>query len=183
MKPSQWKWIPLTLILAGVPLRGEELTQEQGDATLPCVKESHDESGRIKSCTLDRDAVISGHAFPAGSRLGFDSEGRLDCCFLARETTLQGHRCRGKGHNYQTCFHPKGTLRFFNLVEPEYIQGVLCEKSTFWRWVFSGNAGVELHENGSLSSCLLAEDVQLEDKLFKKGRRVAFDQAGKVIAR
>lgn len=182
MKPSKWKWVPIIIMLAAPHLRGGNPPQEQSVASaLPCFKESYDDEGRIEWCTLARDAQVSGHAFPEGTRLGFDSEGRLDCCFLARDTALQGHQCRGKGHNYQTCFHPNGTLRFFSLVEPEHIQGVLCDKSTFWKWVFSGNAGVELHDNGSLKGCLVAEDVQIQGKPFKKGGRVAFDPAGKVV--
>jgi len=151
-------------------------------SSIPCNESSVDEDGRLEWCEISRDAEIQGHLFPAKTRLEFDENGNLDCCFLNRNTELEGRVYRGKGHAFQTCFHPNGRLRFGNLENPEVIQGIPCEKSNFWIWTFKGKAGVYFHDNGQLESCLLAEDLELQGHHFKKGNHIHLDRNGKVTA-
>ena len=145
---------------------------------IPCHKEALlFPDGRLEGCLLARDAVIAGHAFPAESWPYFDPPGVLKCVFLAHDHEVQGYLLRGKGNDFQTCFHPNGWLRFGNLAEATVIQGVPCEKSTFGMWVLKGPSGVTFHDNGRLKGCRLSRDVNE----FKKHRWIEIDRDGNVV--
>ena len=172
----------LTLPLAQAEFSGEltklKLDQPTEIDEIPCEKEALlFPDGRLESCLLARDTIVSGHKFPAGSWPYFDPPGTLKCVFLARDYEVQGYLLRGEGHNYQTCFHPNGWLRFGNLKEPTVIQGVPCRKSTFMVSMLKGASGVQFHANGRLKGCRLSEDIHS----FKKDKWIEVDPEGNVV--
>ncbi|MBT8073068.1 MAG: hypothetical protein HKP21_05100 [Xanthomonadales bacterium] len=133
--------------------------------------------GRLEGCLLSRDAEVAGHVFPQGSWPYFDPPGVLKCVFLARDFEVQGYLLRGKGHDFQTCFHPNGWLAFGNLREPLVIQGVPCGASTFWKWLLKGPSGIQFHDNGRLKGCRLSRDVNN----LKKDQWIKIDREGNVV--
>lgn len=160
---------------------GQQSEHELGEITeidgIPCFDPDVHSDGRLENCLLARDAVVAGNQFPSGSWLFFDPPGVLRCVFLAHDYEVQGYVLRGKGHDYQTCFHPNGRLSFGSLKEPTVIQGVSCEKGTFMTWLLKGKAGVKFHDNGRLKGCLLSEDVHL----FKEGQWIDVGREGDVL--
>lgn len=181
------------VVLAAAP-RGSEPTargrSERLDAPreiqgLPCMTRAFfDATGRLTSCTLSRQTTVAnGLQLPAGTRVGLDAQGRPDTAFLPANTLLDGHMCVGTGtHDPMTNFHPNGRLRFCNLVEPETIQGIPCQKSTFWIWVTQGGAGAYFHDNGALRTCLLSADVTVEGRRFPKGQHITLGPDGRLAA-
>ena len=172
----------LTLPLAHAEFSGELTKLKLNEPTeidgIPCEKEALlFPDGRLEGCLLVRDTVISGHKFPAGSWPYFDPPGILKCIFLAHDYEVQGYLLRGEGHNYQTCFHPNGWLRFGNLKEPTAIQGVPCGKSNFRLWMLKGASGVQFHDNGRLKGCRLSENIHS----FKKYEWIEVDREGNVV--
>ena len=167
------------LVFAGCS--GQQAEHGSGETTeineISCVDPDVHSDGRLENCLLARDAVVVGNRFPSGSWLFFDPPGVLRCVFLAHDYEVQGYVLRGKGHDYQTCFHPNGRLSFGNLKEPTVIQGIPCEKGTFMTWLFKGKACVKFHDNGRLKGCLLSEDVNL----FKEGQWIDVGREGDVL--
>jgi hypothetical protein len=148
---------------------------------VPCaVRAFYAAGGRLQTCVLSRDHMFAnGLALPAGTQVTVDAEGRPTTAFLPAVTTLDGHRCIGDGtHNPMTNFHPNGRLRFCNLAEPETIQGIPCQRSSFWIWITQGGAGSYFHDNGALHECLLAGDVTVDGRPYRKRQHIVLDPDG-----
>ncbi len=77
---------------------------------------------------------------------------------------VQGHHCRGTGgpKGVQVAFHPGGALKQYFPVRPMRIDGVPCDMGLVRGWI-------ELHEDGRLKSCRLAEDFARDGETFRKG--------------
>jgi len=162
---------------------GRRLARPETIDGVPCAERAWiSADGRLESCTLAEATDFPGVRLPAGTRVGFAAPGRLDCVFLPGPTAIEGHVCRGRGHGFQTCFHPSGRLRFFNLERPETIDGVPCQRSSFWTEVLVGRAGVELHADGSLAGCLLAAPLERDGVRLDRGSRVALAPDGTLLA-
>ncbi len=176
--------IPVALLVATCcqPLLAREsraLRRPELIDGVPCIRHvSFHTDGSIRSCFLARDVEVRGQPLPARTKVTFTRGGALDCVYLPRDGEIQGYRLRGRGHGYQTCFHPDGTLSFGNLVDATEIEGVPCERSTFWIWTLRGNAGIRFHENGRLAGCLASRDFALRGRRFRRNDRVEFDPAG-----
>jgi hypothetical protein len=167
---------------AATQSRSEKLDAPHDIEGVPCAKRvSYDAGGRLKTCTLARDwTFVNGLQLPKGSQVSVDAQLRPETVFLPSNTVLDGHLCAGDGsHDAMTNFHPNGRLRFCNLAEPQTIQGIPCQKSTFWIWVTQGGAGTYFHDNGMLKQCLLADDVTIEGRTFKKKQHIALDREGR----
>lgn len=139
------------------------------------------EDGSLDSCFLAEDTVLNGQELPAGTKVDFDEDGNPGCVFLPGDTEIEGHLLRGHGHDYQTCFHPNGRLRFGSLADREEIQGIPCQRATFFTWIFSGDASVRFHENGALKNCLVAEEFEYRGETFKRRKRIELDPDGWVV--
>jgi hypothetical protein len=137
------------------------------------------ESGRLQSCPLSQDTTIATHRFPRGTWVQLNPEGRLASVWLPRDWAVQGHTCRGTGNRgWSVTFHPNGALAFCYLGAVEEIDGVPCERGTFWgemRRAISGGSqlGVRFRPDGSLESCQAARDFQIDGRAYKKGDRVS----------
>lgn len=171
--------LSIAVTLPGLAGESRRLREPETIDGVPCrTKAWFHDSGRLASCTLDAEATLEGRTLPAGTRVGLDERGRPGCVFLPGPTEIDGHVCRGKGHGFQTCFHPNGALRFCNLEQPEWIQGVPCQRSTFFIEIFVGRAGVTFHEDGRLRGCLLAGPFERDGRRLERGTRVEFDAEG-----
>jgi len=95
-------------------------------------------------------------------------------CSFPFDYTVQGHVCRGSGgyKGIQTGFYESGRLRSFYPPQNIVIDGVPCKKTLLFN--------VELHENGKLRRCRLSGNYIVNNKVYKKGSTVAFDENGAV---
>jgi hypothetical protein len=163
---------------------GRRLRAPESIDGVPCERWAWQaEGGRLEGCFLAESADVRGRQLPAGTRIGLDEQGRLDCVFLPEDTEIDGHVCRGHGHDFQTCFHPNGKLRYCNLAAPETIDGVPCQRSGFFIEVFVDRAGVEFHDDGTLRGCLLAGPLELDGQRIERGNRVELDGNRAIVTR
>ena len=140
-------------------------------------------SGRLAECPLAGDAVVAGHALPAGTWVVLDADGRLAQAWLSRDATIDGRLCKGTGYKeWSTAFHPSGRLRSCFLPEEATIDGVLCRAGTFWGEV-TGGVTVSFHENGRLASCGAARAIEIGGVRFRARERVRLGPDGHALAR
>jgi len=139
--------------------------------------------GRLESCTLARATTFAnGLSLPAGARVGFDEAMSPEVVFLPADTEFDGHLCAGTGSDAaMTKFHPNGRLKFCNLARVETIDGVSCQRSSFWAWVTQGGSGTYFHDNGALQECLLAVDATVDGRVVKAKQHVRFDRDRRVL--
>jgi hypothetical protein len=95
-------------------------------------------------------------------------------CSFPYDYKIQGYLCGGSGgyKGTHTGFYDSGKLRSFFPPKDIIVEGVPCESSLL--------VNVKLYENGSIKSCKLAEDYQIDGKTYKKGKMIEFDASGKV---
>ena len=135
-------------------------------------------SGAVASCPLARDTTIGMHALPRGTWVQLAPDGRLTSVWLPRDWAVQGHTCRGTGNRgWSVTFHSSGGLAFCYLSDVEMIDGVPCQRGTFWMemWRFarrSAPLGTSFHQDGSLQQCQAARDFLLVTKTYRKGEIV-----------
>jgi hypothetical protein len=135
-------------------------------------------SGAVASCPLAHDTTIGSHKFPRGTWVQLAPDGRLTSVWLPRDWSVQGHTCRGTGNRgWSVTFHPTGTLAFCYLAGVESIDGVPCQRGTFWMeiWRFARRTaplGVSFHPDGSLAQCQAARDFSLAGISYRKGEIV-----------
>ena len=148
---------------------------------------SFHEDGRLRECHLDTaGAVLSGRPLPRGTQVVFDGSGRMRNCLLPENTVIEGHLCLGKGTNWSTGFYPNGQLRLAWLARDEEIQGVPCMsaggvlRAIGKALVGRNQGGVFFHENGNLSSALVARDCVVQGRAFKRGELIRLDRDGNV---
>lgn len=107
-----------------------------------------------------------------------DPRGLISLCAFPRAVEVQGHWCRGTGgpKGVSTAFYPGGALQQFFPLRDVGIDGVNCRAGLVHGWV-------ELHDNGRLKSCLLAEDLEREGQRHRRGTRVELDVTGRISLR
>jgi hypothetical protein len=125
--------------------------------------------GRLAECPLARPFALRGHAFGAGTWLGFTADGLLDYAWLARDTELQDIPCKGTGYQgWSVRFHPDGRLRLCYLARNAVIEGVPCIRGSFWIEVTSGGrSAVHLHPDGRLRQCQLSRAVTIDGVAYR----------------
>ena len=138
--------------------------------------------GRLRRCTLERDAVVRGAALPKGSTVAFNPDGSHHFVFLPRTTTIEGFECRGHGHDFMTTFHPDGRLKLCWMPEDREIQGIPCARFSIWADVFGNSSGVYLHADGALAECRVSRDTTVGGTLFNRGSRIYLDPSGRPTA-
>ncbi len=96
-------------------------------------------------------------------------------CVFPEDTEVQGFPVKGGGGSkgIQSHFYLSGKLQYFYPTKDITIDKIACKESLL--------EGVGLYESGNLKSCKLAENVKINDKLYKKGTNVEFDEAGNII--
>ena len=135
-------------------------------------------SGVLESCPLAHDTTIGSHALPRGTWVHLTATGRLRSVWLPRDWALQGHTCRGTGNQgWSVLFHESGGLALCFLAAAEVIDGVPCQRGTFWLEVLrtlkqSAHLATKLNPDGSLESCQAAKDFVLDGVAYEKGQLV-----------
>ncbi len=133
----------------------------------PCAKGwiHFDENWNLRSFQLSEDFTFKNLQFPAHTWFHFPYHAHQTgfICSFPYDYRVQGHLCGGSGgfKGTQTGFYESGRLRSFFAPEDVIVDGVPCESSIF--------VNINLHENGRLKSCKLAEDYRMEDRILLKG--------------
>jgi hypothetical protein len=139
-------------------------------------------SGRLASCPLAVPTTLAGHRLPAKTWVRLTEAGRLEEVWLPQDTYLGARLCRGTGdRGWSVTFHPTGALRLCYLAHEEVIEGIPCQKGSFWNEVRGGNqTAVYLREDGRLERCQAARDFTRNGVAVKKWMVVLLDSAGGV---
>lgn len=131
------------------------------------------DTGVLHRCTLDRDAVVRGVAFPKGTSVTFNADRSHRIVFLPQTTMIDGHACKGSADNFMTGLYADGKLQLCWLPEDAVIDGVPCAAFSFWSDVVMRNAsGVYFHQNGKLMSCRLSKPFKQDGRTLAKGERI-----------
>ena len=143
----------------------ENLAQNSLVQGYPCAKGRawFYDGGRLRGCTLSRDAFFGQARAEKGSIIYLREDGAPLRAMLLRASTVAGLRCAGAGflgpaEGSVTEFYPDGHLKLCFLPEDTTVQGVPCARGGFWKATFSHEYPVELDEHGQLMSCGLAHD-------------------------
>ena len=161
-------------------LMRQRLSEAQVISGVPCDATPYAKihpSGALESCPLARDTTIGSHALPKGTWVHLTPEGRLVRVWLPRDWTLQGEKCRGAGNEqWSVLFHESGGLALCYLADVEVIEGVPCQRGTFWGEVVRtirkrAPLATTFYPDGSLESCQAANDFVLDGVAYRKGER------------
>jgi hypothetical protein len=138
--------------------------------------------GTLESATLAEAMTLGAARLPARSVVHLRPDGTPDWCFLPEDTVIEGHLCQGGGHEWMTQFHPDGRLKSAGLARVELLQGVPCDRGSFWTEVLGGGGRTVFHPNGSLARARVARTVQLQGQTLRRGQHVRLDEAGTITS-
>jgi hypothetical protein len=156
---------------------GEIITGPIEVQGLSCqVPAQYHPNGQLKSCILALDDTLDGQPFPEGTRLAFRENGDLWRCYLSKDAEIHGYLCKGKEDGFRTLFYSVNKPKRIWLVNDEIIDNVPCAK-----YEYLSRNDVTFHENGRLKSCKLSEDFIAEEKTFKKGDKIEFNEDGDLV--
>jgi hypothetical protein len=126
--------------------------------------------GRLHECPLARVFSTYGHQFTPGTWLIFEGDGRLHGAWLATDTPLSGHQCRGTGfQGWSVRFHANGALASCYLAAEAVIEGVPCQRGTFWNEIRGGTrTAVHFRDDGRLRQCQAARRVEIGGQRYDK---------------
>jgi hypothetical protein len=160
--------------------RVEKLREPRIIQNVPCTRYARfDADGRLLSCILSQEHAFGRVVLPANTQIRrFHPDGSPKDVHLGREARYDGHLCRGEGPGeWMSGFTPDGRLEYCFLVERETIDGVLCERGTFWGEI-TGGVIVRFHPDGRLKTCRLAAGAQVTGRTYRKGERIWLDPQG-----
>jgi hypothetical protein len=134
-------------------------------------------TGALRRFTSTEPIPLGRDTIPPGTWVTLDPNGALIRCNFPADTIIQGQLCRGTGgpKGTGTSFHSDGTLESFFPPADTSIQGVKCAGGML-------DQMVGLHENGKLREAVLGENSVLDGHRCRKGDRVTWDQAGRVVS-
>lgn len=140
-------------------------------------------SERLASCPLAQPMTLAGHDLPSETWVLLEEDGTLRGAWLPGNTLLAGHLCRGTGYKgWSVRFYPSGALSMCYLAEVATIDGVTCQRGTFWIEIRGGtNSSVGFHENGRLSRCQAARDFTRDGVRIRKWDVVRLDPTGRLL--
>jgi hypothetical protein len=134
-------------------------------------------SGNLRSCSLDRPAIIQGNLVPKGTWIRLNPDSSLAWCSFPADTEIQGYVCRGGiggAEGVATGFYPDGRLHAFFPRIDTMVGGVLCGANS--------SSAVYLHRDESLKECTVAGETVLEGRTLFEGQRVNLDARGHIHA-
>ena len=148
---------------------------------IPCIGNiTVDTLGFLYGFIFGQDYELNGSTIPAGSRyethLGSDAERSGYMITLSETCKVQGYLVRHKGsflEEYHINFYNDGRLQGFKPVEDIEIDGIPCGVGK--------KNNISLYPDGSLWTCYLAEDFEIEGKYFQEGSQIIFDEGGKAF--
>jgi hypothetical protein len=162
-----------------------KLTTPAVIADIPCAPTGRSyaqfyPSGQLASCPLAVPTVLAGHSLPAKTWVRLAEGGGLVSVWLPQDTYLGAHLCRGSGdRGWSVEFHPTGALRLCYLAHEEVIDGVPCQKGSFWNELRGGNETVvRFREDGRLERCQAAHDFTRNGVAVRKWAVVHLDATG-----
>src|SRR5262249_49634092 len=158
----------------------ERLATPRGIQGVPCSGYArYDADGKLVSCVLSEEHDFGHVVLPANTQIRrFHPDGSPKDVHLGRPSRYDGHLVRGEGPGeWMAGFTPEGRLDYGFLVEPETIDGVTCQRGTFWGEI-TGGVIVKFHPDGKLKSCRLAADAQVAGRTYSKGQRIWLDEQG-----
>lgn len=133
-------------------------------------------NGVPSAFTAARKITLARVAIPAGTWVRQNPDGMVTICAFPQDTEVQSHRCRGTGGSkgVQVAFYPDGALKQFFPPRPTSIDGVPCATGLV-------RGSIELHENGRLKSCRLADDLVRDGRKLRKGTRITLAPDGRIV--
>ncbi|NLD38944.1 MAG: hypothetical protein GX654_18955 [Desulfatiglans sp.] len=153
------------------------MTEDHEIDGFPCEKGwiHFREDSQLRLFQLSKDFMYKGTLLPAHTWFLFpynDVTGHI--CAFPYDYMVQGYLCKGSGgpKGVSTAFYDSGKLRSFYPTEEVMIDGVPCKTTLL--------VNINLHENGNLKSCKLAEDYQIKNNTIRKGMLIEFDDNGKL---
>lgn len=162
------------------PETTERLSEPRVVQGVPCMGYvSTDADGRLVSCVLSEEHDFGHVVLPANTQIRrFHPDGSPKDVHLGRPTRYDGHLVRGSGPgDWMAGFTPAGRLAYGFLTDRETIDGISCERGTFWGEI-TGGVIVQFHPDGKLKSCRLAAPAQIAGRAFRKGERIWLDEQG-----
>jgi len=129
----------------------------------------------LQSFQISREFTFNNTLLPAHTWIHMPYKGQSGYILsLPFDYKIQGYLCSGSGgyKGTQTGFYDSGRLRSFYTPYDITVDGVPCNASIF--------DNINLHENGRLKSCNLAEDYPADGVTFKKGSKIELDESGKI---
>ena len=149
---------------------------------IPCIGNiTIDTLGVLYGFIFGQEYELNGTTIPAGSSyetiLGSDAERKGYMITLSEVCKIQGYLVRHKGsflEDYHVDFYYDGSLRYFKPVNDIGIDNIPCGGG-------KKNSDISLYPDGSLWTCYLAEDFEIEGKYFQEGSQIIFDEDGKAF--
>jgi hypothetical protein len=125
------------------------------------------DGGRLKQCTLAREAPFGEAVAPAGSIVVLRHDGAPNYLMLVRNSMVRGLPLKGGGplgpaEGATTAFYPSGKLKEAWLAEDHEVDGVPCMAAGgfFSAVAHRGGISTVFYEDGTLKSCTLSRDYE-----------------------
>jgi len=130
--------------------------------------------GQLELFQLACDTTLFNVELPARTWIRRYSPGDRTIVVFPQHRWVQGFLCRGGGGStgVQTSFDADGQLCHFYAPRDTTIDGIPCAGNVFH--------SIALYPDGRLKACTAAKTIRLNDVLYRKGRRIIFDQSGRV---
>ena len=143
------------------------------------------QDGQLASCPLAEATTVAGHALPAGTWIQITDAGRLWSVWLPEDTRLAGHLCHGTGYKgWAVRFHENGALMMCYLGAEASIDGVWCQRGTFWNEIRGGTrTSVSFDDSGRFRRCQASRDFEKDGVRVRKWQVVEVDENGKLSVR
>ena len=143
------------------------------------------EDGQLASCPLAVATTIAGHDLPAGTWVQLTNAGRLWSVWLPADTRLAGHLCHGTGYKgWAVRFHENGALMMCYLGAEANIDGVWCQRGTFWNEIRGGTrSSVSFDDSGRFRRCQASRDFEKDGVRVRKWQVVEVDDGGAIRVR
>lgn len=143
------------------------------------------ESGALASCPLFTPTIVAGHSLPAGTWIQLTDTGQLWSVWLPADTKLAGRLCHGTGYKgWSVRFHETGALAMCYLGTETQIDGVWCQRGTFWNELRGGfESSVGFHPSGRLRRCQASRSFEKDGVRVQKWQVVEMDEAGAIRVR
>jgi hypothetical protein len=122
---------------------------------------------------LEEEAKMLNSLFPKGTWIVKMQDGLA--VVFPTDTVIQGYSCLGGGgpNGIRTSFYNNGNLKFFYAAKETEFEGIKCKGGSLHT--------ISLHENGALQGCTLAKASFINGNWYKRGEKIRFDQAGRVV--
>jgi hypothetical protein len=167
----------------------ERISQAESGTIIGFMRENHEIGGfpcekgwihfkedfNLQSFQLSEEFTYKNTRLPAHTWIHMPYKGETGYIIsLPFDYKIERYLCSGNGgyKGTQTGFYDSGRLRSFYPPKDTAINGVQCKATIF--------DNINLHENGRLKSCILAQDYPANGVTIKKGTRIELGESGKI---